>query len=232
MVARRSTSLAGGEGQQQPQQRRAEAAAASEGTAEWQAPLTEALVWVDCEMTGLGADGGPGKDKLLEVACILTDADLNIVDVGPDLVIHQPDEVLNGMSTWCRQQFGYNSADSVTPGLLADQVRRSTTSVSEADEQLFDFVSRHLVKGSGILAGNTVHMDKRFLDRYCPRFVGHLHYRLVDVSTIKELSRRWHPEELAKAPAKRGSHRAFDDIMESIKELRYYRKAIFKPPAA
>eukprot|EP00442_Polarella_glacialis_P039632 CAMPEP_0115093362 /NCGR_PEP_ID=MMETSP0227-20121206/27492_1 /TAXON_ID=89957 /ORGANISM="Polarella glacialis, Strain CCMP 1383" /LENGTH=200 /DNA_ID=CAMNT_0002485709 /DNA_START=200 /DNA_END=802 /DNA_ORIENTATION=- len=195
--------------------------------------LEEALVWVDCEMTGLGADGGPGADALLEVACLITDGDLNLIAEGPDLVIHHSDAVLDSMNDWCKTQFGWLGAGTApTPGLLADQVQKSGTSLQEADRLLHEFVSKHVPKGTGVLAGNTVHMDKRFLDKFSPNFMGHLHYRLVDVSTVKELCRRWHPKEFSGAPKKKGSHRALDDIRESLDELRYYRKTIFSTPTA
>mmetsp|Transcript_31062 Transcript_31062/g.58247 ORF Transcript_31062/g.58247 Transcript_31062/m.58247 type:complete len:251 (-) Transcript_31062:38-790(-) len=191
--------------------------------------MDEALVWVDCEMTGLGGDGGPGSDTLLEVAVLLTDGDLNLVAEGPDLVIHHPDAVLNGMNDWCKNQFGWDTASGVAkPGLLADQVRKSMVSLASADEILTDFLARHVRKGKGVLAGNTVHMDKRFLDKFCPNFTGHLHYRLVDVSTIKELTRRWYPRDFDAAPRKRGAHRALDDIRESLQELRYYKQVVFR----
>jgi len=190
--------------------------------------LQDALVWVDCEMTGLGADGGPGNDRLLEVACIVTDADLNVVAEGPDLVIHWPDDVLEGMNDWCKDQFGWKGDGSVTPGLLAEAVQKSEVSVQDADRLLVDFVQKHVAKKKGVLAGNTVHMDKRFLDKFCPGFTDYLHYRLVDVSTVKELCRRWHPDEFRGAPVKKGAHRALDDIRESLEELRYYRGSVFK----
>ncbi|OLP80831.1 Oligoribonuclease, mitochondrial [Symbiodinium microadriaticum] len=199
------------------------------GPTEVPAKLDEALVWVDCEMTGLGGGGGPGDDTLLEVAVIITDGHLNVVAEGPDLVVHHPDEVLNGMNDWCKKQFGWDSASKrAEPGNLAEQVQKSTISLAEADGMLYEFLSRHVKQGKGVLAGNTVHMDKRFLDKFCPRFTGHMHYRLVDVSTIKELSRRWFPAEFDAAPRKRGSHRALDDIRESLQELQYYKEAVFK----
>lgn len=191
-------------------------------------PVKNPLVWVDCEMTGLGGGGGPGEDSLLEVAVLITDGDLRMIAEGPDLVVHQPDEVLESMNDWCKKQFGWNEPGDVVEGKLADAVRRSTVSVADADNLLHEFVSKHLEKGTGVLAGNTVHMDKRFLDKFCPKFMGHLHYRLVDVSTMKELCRRWYPEEFRKAPAKKGAHRALDDILESLQELQYYRQAICK----
>eukprot|EP00971_Amphidinium_carterae_P283351 5625509-Amphidinium_carterae.1 len=131
------------------------------------------------------------------------------------------------MGEWCRKQFGWNGLGlAPKPGLLAESVQNSQVSLEDADMQLLRFVSEHLKQGQGVLAGNTVHMDKRFLDKFTPKFSSYLHYRLVDVSTLKELCRRWHPEEFRKMPAKKGSHRALDDILESIAELRYYRGAI------
>lgn len=165
---------------------------------------------------------------MLEVACIVTDGDLNLVAEGPDLVLHQPDDVLAGMNPWCKEQFGWRGHNDLVDGLLADRVRRSTVTLQEADEQLLEFVAGHVEKGAGVLAGNTVHMDKRFLDRFCPRFMDHLHYRLVDVSTVKELCRRWYPEDFVRAPPKKGAHRALNDIQESLEELRYYRRAVYK----
>jgi len=192
--------------------------------------LRDALVWVDCEMTGLGGEGGPGQDTLLEVACLITDGDLNLVAEGPDIVIHQPDGVLVGMNDWCKKQFGWKGPGDVEPGLLADEVRKSLVSLEQADCQLLEFVQEHVEKGFGVLAGNTVHMDKRFLDKFAPRFMGHLHYRIVDVSTMKELCRRWYPREFEQAPKKKGSHRAMEDIQESLKELQFYRQAVCKVP--
>eukprot|EP00439_Symbiodinium_sp_Y106_P035500 s1299_g4.t1 len=138
------------------------------------------------------------------------------------------------MNEWCKKQFGWDSASKrAEPGNLAEEVQKSTISLAEADGILHEFLSRHVKQGKGVLAGNTVHMDKRFLDKFCPRFTGHMHYRLVDVSTIKdymlnELSRRWFPAEFDAAPRKRGSHRALDDIRESLQELQYYKEAVFK----
>ena len=155
--------------------------------------MDEALVWVDCEMTGLGGEGGPGDDALLEVAVLLTDGDCNLIAEGPDLVIHHPDETLANMNDWCKKQFGWNDG-VVEPDNLCAQVQQSTVSLEQADMAIHEFVASRVKKGKGVLAGNTVHMDKRFLDKFCPTFMAHLHYRLVDVSTIKELSRRWYPE--------------------------------------
>lgn len=194
------------------------------------ARLPEALVWVDCEMTGLGAEGGPGPDTLLEVAVLITDDHLQLVAEGPDVVVHHSDEVLDGMNDWCKRQFGWDDQQKIArPGLLADQVRRSKVTLEELDQMLYEFVTRYVEEKGGILAGNTVHMDKRFLDKFCPKFVNCLHYRIVDVSTVKELCRRWYPEQFSRAPKKKDLHRAMDDIRESLKELAFYKEENWVP---
>ncbi|XP_064407645.1 oligoribonuclease, mitochondrial-like [Halichondria panicea] len=154
------------------------------------------------------------------MACIVTDTNLNIVAEGPEVKIHQPDSILNGMGPWCTEHHG-NS------GLTA-ACRSSTTSLVQAEEAMLSFVQGHTPKSVCPLAGNTVHMDKRFLDKYMPRFSGHLHYRIIDVSSVKELSKRWYPSEYRKSPFKRGAHRALEDIKESIEELKYYKSTVFK----
>lgn len=179
----------------------------------------ERLVWVDCEMTGLEID----TCHLLEVACLITDDQLNIVAEGPNIIIHQTDEILQSMNEWCVIQHGRSG--------LTEQVRQSPVSLQQAEMELVSFVRQHTPRGSCPLAGNTVHVDKKFLDKYMPQFVDHLHYRIVDVSTVKELCRRWFPKEYELAPRKAGSHRALEDIKESIKELQYYREAVFKSPS-
>lgn len=179
--------------------------------------VKDALVWVDLEMTGLDTR----KDHILEMACLITDANLNIVAETDDLVIHQPDDVLDSMNDWCKTHHGASG--------LTQACRESKVSVAEAEERMLRFVEAHTQPGAAILAGNTVHADKGFLQVYMPRFMGHLHYRIMDVSTVKELCRRWYPETFAKAPPKAGSHRALEDIKESIKELQFYREHIFVP---
>ncbi|KAF9958129.1 Oligoribonuclease, mitochondrial [Mortierella alpina] len=178
--------------------------------------MTPSLVWIDCEMTGLLA-----TDKLIEIAVIITDDDLNIVAEGPNLIIHQPKRVMDGMNQWCIEHHG---ASGLTAAVLA-----STISTAQACDQVLSFIKKYIpTPRHGILAGNSVHADKVFLEREMPTIVDHLHYRIVDVSTVKELSRRWYPEEFAKVPEKMGAHRALDDIKESILELKYYRGAVFK----
>ncbi|CAI4226425.1 unnamed protein product [Auanema sp. JU1783] len=175
------------------------------------------LIWIDCEMTGLNYE----KQTLVEIAAIVTDADLNVISEGPNIVIHQDDKTLDAMDDWCKKTFAEN-------GLL-ERIKSSTVSMQEAENQVLSFVEEHTKRGQCPLAGNSIYMDKLFIQKYMPRLANHFHYRLVDVSTIKELSRRWYPHELKSAPAKAMTHRALDDIRESINELKYYRTSVFKP---
>ena len=185
--------------------------------------IQDALIWVDCEMTGLRE-----SDRLLEIAVIVTDKDLKQIVRGPDLVIKQDKDVLNGMNDWCKRQFGWNSSTDYEPDNLGAQSLKSQITETEAERQILAFLEPLVEKGKGILAGNTVHVDKRFIDKYLPRFSDFLHYRIVDVSTVKELVRRWQPETFARAPEKRIKHRALEDIEDSIKELQFYRDESFR----
>ena len=180
-------------------------------------------------MTGLGAPGSVGQDRLLEIAVIVTDSDLSNMQKGPNLIIHQPKEVLDRMSDWCKNAFGYRPDGNHVVGQLASDVSKSTVSEAEAERQVIEFVSKHVEAGKGLLSGNTVHADKRFLEAYMPNFMKYLHYRILDVSTVKEICSRWYPEDFAKAPPKAYKHRALDDIEASIAELKFYQTAIFKP---
>ncbi|KAM7398706.1 hypothetical protein PAMA_006556 [Pampus argenteus] len=139
---------------------------------------------------------------------------------GPNLIINQPDELLNGMSEWCKEHHGKSG--------LTQAVRDSKVTLEQAEYEFLSFVRQHTPPGQCPLAGNSVHADKRFLDKYMPQFMYHLHYRIIDVSTIKELCRRWFPEDYKMVPHKKATHRALEDITESIKELQYYRANIFK----
>ena len=186
------------------------------------------LVWVDCEMTGLGVPGGVGSDRLLEIAVIVTNSDLSNVQKGPNLIIHQNDQVLANMNDWCKNQFGWKADGNHDADKLAAQVKASTVTEQDAEKQVIEFVSKHVAQGKGLLSGNTVHADKRFLEAYMPNFMKYLHYRILDVSTVKEICSRWYPEDFAKAPPKANKHRALDDIEASITELKFYREAIFK----
>jgi oligoribonuclease len=172
------------------------------------------LVWIDMEMSGLE----PDRCRILEIATIVTDGRLEIIGEGPDLVVHQPDEVLDAMDEWCTRHHGES-------GLTA-QVRASTVSEAEAEQMTLEFLARFTQAGASPLCGNSVHQDRRFIARYMPGLDAFLHYRLVDVSTIKELARRWYPD--VKASTKRETHRALDDIRESIEELRFYRSSLFR----
>ncbi|XP_042355343.1 small fragment nuclease [Plectropomus leopardus] len=178
--------------------------------------MSQRMVWVDLEMTGLDIE----KDQIIEMACIITDSDLNILAEGPNLIINQPNELLDGMSEWCKEHHGKSG--------LTQAVKDSKITLEQAEYEFLSFVRQHTPPGSCPLAGNSVHADKKFLDKYMPQFMYHLHYRIIDVSTIKELCRRWFPEEYKKVPLKKAAHRALDDIQESIKELQYYREHVFK----
>lgn len=172
------------------------------------------LVWIDMEMSGLD----PDACRILEIATIVTNAGLEVLAEGPDLVVHQPDEVLDAMDEWCTRHHGESG--------LTSQVRASAVSEAEAERQTLEFLAQWTQAGASPLCGNSVHQDRRFIGRYMPRLDAFLHYRLVDVSTLKELGRRWYPD--LKAPPKRETHRALDDIRESIAELRFYRGALFR----
>ncbi|ONH33220.1 oligoribonuclease [Pseudofrankia asymbiotica] len=176
------------------------------------------LVWIDCEMTGLD----PASDVLLEVACLVTDGELNVVGDGTDLVIAAPEAALDAMVPVVKDMHE-------TSGLTA-AVRKSTLSVAEAERQVLAYV-RSLVPENrrAPLCGNSIATDRSFLARYMPELDGYLHYRMIDVSSVKELARRWYPRAYYAAPVKHGGHRALADIRESIEELRYYRRTVFVP---
>lgn len=176
-----------------------------------------ALVWIDCEMTGLDTS----KDALIEVACLVTDAELNVLGEGISVVIRPSAEAIDGMGDFVRNMH-------TSSGLIEDLAAGVT--MEEAQAQVLDYVRTHVpVAGKAPLAGNTVGMDKAFLERDMPELIGHLHYRVVDVSSIKELVRRWYPRVFFQAPAKTGGHRALGDIKDSIRELRYYRETVLVP---
>jgi oligoribonuclease len=177
------------------------------------------LVWIDLEMSGLD----PSRERILEIATIVTDGELEVIAEGPEIVVHQPDEVLDAMDDWNRKHHGQS-------GLTA-RVRASSIENEEAERLTVEFVAAHVGERAAPLAGNSVHQDRMFLARYMPKLEGYLHYRNVDVSTLKELVKRWYPKQFETRPSKKGSHRALDDIRESIDELRYYRRAVFIPRA-
>ena len=174
-----------------------------------------ALIWIDMEMSGLD----PDADRVLEVALVITDSQLNAVAEAPVLVVHQPDSVLDVMDNW-------NKSTHKKSGLI-DRVKASVLSEAEVEEQMVAFLAQHVPKGVSPICGNSVHQDRRFLVKYLPKLDDYFHYRLIDVSTLKELARRWKPEVLA-GMVKHGKHEALADIHESIAELRYYREQIMK----
>lgn len=173
------------------------------------------FVWVDLEMTGLD----PDSCRILEIAVLLTDSELTLLPGGYHAVIHQPPAALRKMSRLVRRMHA-------TSGLL-ERVRASEVSLARAEREALAFIKKGCRRGEGILAGNSVHTDRRFLLRYMPRIAAYCHYRILDVSTVKELVRRWYPS-LAPFP-KQERHRAMEDIRESIEELRYYREQVFRP---
>ncbi|MGB0680345.1 MAG: oligoribonuclease [Polyangiales bacterium] len=179
-------------------------------------PQKERLVWLDMEMSGLC----PDTCRILELAVLVTDSELQVVAEGPELVLHQDDAVLAAMDDWNQRHHGASG--------LIDAVRASSLSEAEAEAQVLAFVRAHCSPRSAPLAGNSVCQDRRFLARYMPRIDDFLHYRIVDVSTLKELTRRWLPAVYRGAPEKKKAHRALGDIRESIEELRYYRAHAFR----
>lgn len=182
--------------------------------------MTDVLVWIDMEMTGLD----PARERIIELAVILTDGKLVELATGPELVLHQPDEVLAAMDDWNKSHHGASG--------LVDRVKASTITEADAEAQTMAFLAAHVpAKERPVLAGNSIHQDRRFVRRYMPLLEKRLHYRMVDVSTVKELARRWYPEVVAKQPAKKETHRALDDIRESIEELRFYKQHVFAPTA-
>ena len=181
---------------------------------------SDVLVWLDMEMTGLD----PDRERIIEVATILTDGQLTEIAVGPELVIHQADEILTAMDDWNTKHHGGSG--------LTQRVKESQITDAEAEAQTIAFIDAHVSpRERPVLAGNSIHQDRRFIRRYMPMLEKRLHYRMVDVSTIKELARRWYPQVISRQPSKRDTHRALDDIRESIDELRYYRSQVFVPVA-
>ena len=180
--------------------------------------MNERLVWIDCEMTGLSLQ----FDALIEVAALVTDFDLNVLGDGIDLIIKPPAAAIDQMDDFVRNMHTESGLLTKLDGGLT---------LAEAEAEVLAYIRQHCPDGSRPpLAGNTVATDRSFLTRDMPELESFLHYRIVDVSSIKELSRRWYPRAYFQAPAKRGNHRALADIQESIEELRYYREAVFVPP--
>ena len=178
----------------------------------------EPLVWVDCEMTGLD----PEQDVLVEIAVVVTDSELNQLDEGLDLLIVTDAAKLAGMADVVR--------DMHTQSGLLEALATATTTLEEAEQQVLDYVMRFVPeRRKAPLCGNSIATDRAFIVRHMPRLDDHLHYRMIDVSSIKELARRWYPRVYFNAPVKTGGHRALADIEDSITELRYYRSTVFVP---
>ena len=176
------------------------------------------LVWIDLEMTGLEVE----TDVIVEIACIVTNSELELVDDGIDIVVHQPPHVLAAMNDFVRKMH--------TKSGLLPEIAASSTDLATAGRQVLDYLSVVGVsKGASPLCGNSIGMDRRFLVRYLRELDDFLHYRSIDVSSFKELCRRWYPAAYKVRPGKSETHRALDDIRESVAELRYYRAAIFTP---
>jgi len=171
------------------------------------------LIWIDMEMTGLT----PDSDRILEVALLVTDAQLNVVAESPVLVVHQPDEVLAAMDTWNRGVHGKSG--------LIDKVKASRLDEAAVEASMLEFLAPHVPAGASPMCGNSICQDRRFLARSMPRLEAFFHYRNLDVSTLKELVKRWKPE-VAKGLKKEGKHEALADILDSIEELKYYRRTV------
>ncbi len=181
-------------------------------------PPADRLAWIDLEMTGLDTN----RHTIVEIAVLITDANLELIDDGIDLVVHASPEELARMDDFV---VGMHTRSGLLP-----QIQAATLSLAEAGEQVLEYLQARVAEHSAPLCGNSIGVDRRFLDRYLPTVDQYLHYRSIDVSSLKELARRWHPEVLKGQPAKKSTHRALDDIRESIEELRYYRGAFLKLP--
>jgi oligoribonuclease len=180
--------------------------------------MTDRLVWIDCEMTGLDLE----RDALIEIACLVTNGDLTVLDEGIDLVIKPPAEALDHMLDVVREMH--------TASGLLDELASGVT-LAEAQDQVLGYVRGHVPEPRKVpLCGNSIATDRSFIARDMPMLDAYLHYRMVDVSSIKELARRWYPRVYFASPPKHGGHRALADVRESIQELRYYREAVFVPP--
>jgi oligoribonuclease len=173
------------------------------------------LVWMDMEMTGLD----PKTCVVLEIATLVTDKDLNLLAEGPVLVVHQPQAILDAMDDWNKEHHGKSG--------LIEQVKNSKITLAQAEQSTLDFVAQHCAPKTSPLCGNTIYQDRRFLLEYMPRLEDFFHYRLIDVSTIKELVKRWYGSE-SQAPSKKQTHKALDDIRETIEELKFYREKVFR----
>jgi oligoribonuclease len=187
--------------------------------AEAPASADDRLVWIDLEMTGLDVE----RHRIVEVAVLVTDAQLEMLADGLDLVVHQPPEVMAEMDDFVRKMH--------TKSGLLGEIERSSLTLNDAGTQAVEYIRQFVPEAATApMCGNSIGVDRRFLDRYLPDLDRYLHYRSIDVSSIKELCRRWYPAVYKKRPGKAETHRALDDIRESVAELRYYRDAIMRPP--
>jgi oligoribonuclease len=187
--------------------------------AEAPASADDRLVWIDLEMTGLDVE----RHRIVEVAVLVTDAQLEMLADGLDLVVHQPPEVMAEMDDFVRKMH--------TKSGLLGEIERSSLTLDDAGTQAVEYIRQFVPEtATAPMCGNSIGVDRRFLDRYLPHLDRYLHYRSIDVSSIKELCRRWYPAMYKKRPGKAETHRALDDIRESVAELRYYREAIMRPP--
>jgi oligoribonuclease len=177
--------------------------------------IVNRFVWIDCEMTGLDI----AKDVLLEIATIITDVDLNIIAEGPDIVIHQPDDALDNMIPVVK--------DLHSKSGLTDEVKKSTVSLAQAEQKTLSFIHQYCQRDQAVLAGNSVWQDGIFLRKYMPKITEYLNYRIVDVSSVKVLVRQWYPHDHHVKFKKAETHRALNDIKESIAELKWYKKHFF-----
>ncbi len=173
------------------------------------------LIWIDLEMTGLE----PDTDVIIEIATVVTDSDLNIIAVGPDLAVHQSKQTMDAMDEWCTNQHGKSG--------LTQRVLESSIDCAEAERQTIEFLKQHVAAGVSPICGNSIGQDKRFLVKYMPNLADYFHYRSIDVSSLKELARRWAPEVL-EGVVKTGDHLALSDIFDSINELKHYREHFLK----
>ncbi len=180
-------------------------------------PNDRNLIWIDLEMTGLDTD----RDVIIEVATVVTDSYLNILAEGPVIAIHQPETVLQSMDAWNTRQHGQSG--------LVDRIRRSEYDYARAEHETLDFLQQWVPPGLSPMCGNSICQDRRFLHRLMPALEQYFHYRHVDVSTLKELATRWAPDT-AREFRKNAAHLAMDDVKESIRELRFYREALFRLP--
>ncbi|GAA1862299.1 oligoribonuclease [Pseudonocardia ailaonensis] len=181
--------------------------------------MNDRLVWIDCEMTGLDLQ----RDALIEIAVLVTDGELNVLGEGVDVVIHADDAALAGMPDVVREMHAHSG--------LTDEVRASTVTLREAEEKALAYIRQYVPEpGTAPLAGNSIATDRGYLARDMPELDAHLHYRMIDVSSVKELARRWFPRVFYAKPEKGLAHRALADIEESIRELEYYRRTLFVQP--